>query len=375
MFRSYNIKKYFIFCWLKDINWKVVTALPGEQQLGLAGVFGGVSNSVLLVAGGSNFPNGMPWEGGEKKYWNTIYAIEKDSGRYTTRLLKDTLPEPLAYSASITTLHGIICIGGENKTGVSKNVFLMNWDAKKEAVVQQTLPSLPFAITNAALCSIGNNIFLVGGEDTMQTFSVFLKLTLNAGKLEWQNLPPLPVALSHTTVIAQSNGQEECVFVIGGRSKAVAGISNLHGVVYCYIPSKNCWVTCSELASNTSHAFLSAACGVAVDHDKIIVLGGDNGITFSKIEKLNFDILHAKDAAEKNKYNREKMELIDEHKGFDKSVWLYNTINHSWKRLSDMPYSPVTTMAIKWGNDILIPAGEIKPGTRTKSVLMGHIIY
>ena len=33
----------------------------GKPNPGVAGAFAGMSNGVLLVAGGANFPNGYPW--------------------------------------------------------------------------------------------------------------------------------------------------------------------------------------------------------------------------------------------------------------------------------------------------------------------------
>jgi N-acetylneuraminic acid mutarotase len=35
-------------------------------------------------------------------------------------------------------------------------------------------------------------------------------------------------------------------------------------------------------------------------------------------------------------------------------------------------YGQVTTTAVKWDNEIFIPGGEIKPGTRTAAITMGE---
>lgn len=43
-----------------------VDEIPGNE--GLAGVFAGVHNNVLLVAGGTAFPEEKPWEGGTKYF-------------------------------------------------------------------------------------------------------------------------------------------------------------------------------------------------------------------------------------------------------------------------------------------------------------------
>lgn len=49
------------------LDWTELPELPElPAQLGVAGPFAGVSNDALIVAGGTNFPNGAPWDGGGK---------------------------------------------------------------------------------------------------------------------------------------------------------------------------------------------------------------------------------------------------------------------------------------------------------------------
>ncbi|HPK85378.1 MAG TPA: cyclically-permuted mutarotase family protein, partial [Bacteroidales bacterium] len=46
---------------------------PGAIQPGVAGPFTGLHGNTLILAGGANFPDTMPWHGGRKKYHNEIY--------------------------------------------------------------------------------------------------------------------------------------------------------------------------------------------------------------------------------------------------------------------------------------------------------------
>ena len=46
---------------------------PGRERLG--GLFAGASGDTLLVAGGTNFLDKPPWEGGTKFWYDTIYAL------------------------------------------------------------------------------------------------------------------------------------------------------------------------------------------------------------------------------------------------------------------------------------------------------------
>ncbi len=66
---------------LNHIEWEVLPDLPAapgsEIQHGLASPFSGISNDVLLVAGGCNFPEKPVWEGGQKKYYYDAFALER----------------------------------------------------------------------------------------------------------------------------------------------------------------------------------------------------------------------------------------------------------------------------------------------------------
>src|SRR5688500_157805 len=103
------------------INWKVATGLPtanGVAHLGVAGPLTGVHNNVLIVAGGANFPEAMPWMGGAKKYHDAAYVFKKGSKGALNILQTTQLPRPLAYSANCSTPQGIVCAGGENGMGL-----------------------------------------------------------------------------------------------------------------------------------------------------------------------------------------------------------------------------------------------------------------
>jgi N-acetylneuraminic acid mutarotase len=66
-----------------SIQWETVAELPAKdglhKSLGLAGPIAGISNDVLIVAGGANFPDSMPWLGGKKKYYSDVYVLQKGS--------------------------------------------------------------------------------------------------------------------------------------------------------------------------------------------------------------------------------------------------------------------------------------------------------
>ena len=50
------------------LNWSQLPLLP--NQFGVGGPNAGVHNGALIVAGGANFPNGPPWQVGDKPKGN-----------------------------------------------------------------------------------------------------------------------------------------------------------------------------------------------------------------------------------------------------------------------------------------------------------------
>ncbi|MEO8821233.1 MAG: hypothetical protein ABI267_06865 [Ginsengibacter sp.] len=359
------------------ISWKKIAVIPfshaNENSLGFAGAINGVNNNVLIVAGGSNFPNGKPWEGGKKSYSNKIFILEKNGEDFTwNKKTKSILPEPIAYCGNTSTPSGIVYVGGENKKGLSNKCFLLKWNAEKNVIDIKPLPDLPFALTNIAVTNIANVVYAAGGDEATCSSNRFFSLDVNDENSVWKMLPSLPIALANATAIAQSGKTGEEIFIIGGRTKNASGISGLHNTVFAFSPEKQTWKKCADISDGKNTTNLSAASGVALRENEILITGGDNGKTFHRIETLIAKIAEAKSPEEKAKLTEEKNNLVIHHKGFDKNLLLYNAISNAWTKIGELPFlTHVTTTDVKWGNEIIISNGEIKPGVRTPDVMMG----
>ncbi len=119
---------------------------------------------------------------------------------------------------------------------------------------------------------------------------------------------------------------------------------------------------------------ISAATSVAVGATYLLVISGDNGQTFSQVERFNKAIAEAKSETERQTLQEQKAKLLSNHPGFLKDVLLYNTITDQWHVLDQIPsVGQVTTTAIKWKNDVYIPSGEIRAGVRTPEIWKGTI--
>lgn len=361
------------------ISWKKISSIPdagdAKTSLGLAGAINGVNNDVLIVAGGSNFPDKLPWEGGKKVYYDKIFVLEKNGYEYCwNKNVKSVLAQSIAYCGNTSTPSGIVYVGGENENGISNKCSLLTWNKKENAVDIKPLPELPVALTNIAVTNIDDVVYAVGGDEQNNSSNSFFSLDLKDKNLDWKKLPDLPVALANATVVAQNSKSVKMIFIIGGRSKTASGISDLHNTVFAFDIQKNQWKRCADISNDAHTTNLSAAGGVALGNNEILITGFDNGKIFHQIETLISKISKAKTPEEKQKLTEEKNNLSIYHKGFDKSLLLYNTDSNAWTKIGELPFpAHVTTTDVKWGNEVIVSNGEIKPGVRTPDVWLGKV--
>lgn len=359
---------------ITNVEWKKAAQLQnadGSLSLGFAGPINGISNNVLIVAGGANFQDKMPWEGGKKHYSNEIHVLEKAGDDFLwNKKAIHTLPEPIAYPGNVTTNSGIVYVGGENETGLSNKAYLLNWNAAKNEVETKSLPNFPIAITNIALTHLDNIVYAIGGDEAKQSSDLVFSLDLNVEKPEWKLLTKLPFALANSVSVIQNN----TIYVIGGRTKTPSGISDLHNTTLAFDLKKQTWENKANISDGKQTTNFSAGAGVAIGTEYILIPGGDNGTTFHKIETYLSQIANATSEEEKLKLIAEKNILNTTHKGFYNDILLYNTHKNKWSKIGELPFlAHVTTTATIWNDKIVLSNGEIKPGIRTPDVMLGTI--
>ncbi len=358
----------------EKLKWGIAGRLPadasGNPPLGVAGAVVGIHNEVMLLAGGANFPDALPWEGGKKAIYREGNILERTrDGKWEARGAF-TLKNPVAYAASCSMPKGVVFAGGEDESGPLRAVWRLEWDAAAKKVAQEALPELPLPLSNAAMANLGDKLYLAGGQSADAVSNQFLVLNLEDSKKGWQELPQLPHAVSHAVLLAQSNGTYPCLYLIGGRKANPGSTSDLYDSVFCYDPKKNIWVPMHALPRA-----LSAGTGVAAGPSYLLLFSGDAGEVFSRSEQLLVDIQQEQDTLKKEALKAERAELLRAHPGFRKEVLLYNTVTDTWATIDSIPYpGQVTTHAFRLGNDILIPSGEIKAGVRTPDIVSASII-
>ena len=153
---------------------------PGQDdQPGLEAPFSGISNEVLLVAGGCSFPGKVAREEGNKAYCDDAFALEhKAEGEYIWHS-GFRIPCRAAYGVSVTVPEGVICMGGSSDSGSLSSVFLMKWDPSSRRIITEDLPELPYAMTGMAGALVDGKIYLAGGFTDGKPANTFLCLDLS----------------------------------------------------------------------------------------------------------------------------------------------------------------------------------------------------
>ena len=387
----------------RPLEWSVLPPLP--KSIGVAGPFAGVHDDVLIIAGGANFPKGLPWEtttnglaSPPKVYHDRIFAISRNGRQYQHEPVRATLKQAAAYGVSLPHPEGVLCIGGDWKTHdknathvisqshVSRRVFVLRWDASRKTVIENTrlplpgaalenvapLPPLPEPLTEMAGVIIGEKIYLAGGSHGNGATKTFWSLDLarrkEADGLEWKKLTPWDgPARTHAIAIAQHDGSETCLFLFSGRANA-EGKWVLHHDAHKYTPSKRQWTQLRDiqLKGKTEPRCIMAGTGAPWGANHLLVIGGADGKRFLE---LTGDLPQA-----------EKLKILTTHDGFSRDVLLYNCVTDRWSLYDSFPEdrrlgsetittgSHVTTPAVRWGDAVVIPSGETSPGVRTPNV-------
>lgn len=360
------------------IDWNTAAQLKnpdGSLSLGFAGAINGIINDVLIVTGGANFQDKMPWEGGKKSYSKTIHVLDKCKDQFTwNAAVKSELVEPIAYCGSTSTDLGVVYIGGENENGLSNKAYLLTWNAAKKQVETNPLPNFPLAVANISLTHIGNVVYAVGGDEATKSSDFFASLDLSEANPEWQTLPKLPLALANAVVIAQKGKNGINIYVIGGRTKTASGISDLHNTTFVFDVKKQSWESAATISDGENSMNFSAGAGVAFGSHSLLIVGGDDGAIFHQIETFLSQIAQAESAELKAELIAKKNKLVTNHPGFYNGILLYNTLVNKWTKIGELPFLPqVTTPAVLWDKKIILSNGEIKPGIRTPNVMLGTI--
>jgi N-acetylneuraminic acid mutarotase len=312
-----------------DLNWSQLPPIPDPR--GFAGSFAGVSDGSLIVAGGTHFVNKMPWEGGTKVWHDTIHALKSPNGEWE---VIGRLPKPNGYGVSLTTKDGFILAGGGNATEHFRDVFWLGKDTK--------LPPLPKPCAFMAGCMLHDVIYVAGGIETptaTDAMNTFWALDLNKESAQWQELPPCP---GKPRILASMAAADGAVHLFGGAALNADkdGKPEREWLIdaWRFQPATG-WTKLPDLP----RVAVAAPNPAPVVGGKILIIGGDDGVN------VNF-------------------EPKSKHPGFPRDILAFDLKTQSWCKAGEVPFSLVTTNAVLWNDQLVIPGGEARPGVRSPSV-------
>ena len=352
----------------QPIVWHEAGVLPTinnkQPNIGLSGIITGIIGDQLLIGGGNNFPAGLPWEGGTKKYYNDIfvYAFKNESLIHTGSF---KLPSNVAYAAAAQLPDKIMYAGGENETGAINTVYSIQKKHGASGFEVITWPSLPEALTNAVAVATNAALYVFGGANGKGISSKVWALYFDKLTAGWKHVSDMP----QPTSFAAASLLQGQVYIMGGRCKGPDGISKIYNHVFAWDIENNTWYEKAKLPEA-----VSAATAVSTNDSSILFIAGDKSVVFSEVELLAAKITNTLDSAKKMDLTKIKNNLQKTHPGFSKDVLKYNCVSNTWGPYAQLSFTaPVTTHAFINNSKIYLPAGEIKPGIRTPKIWVGAI--
>ena len=182
---------FFSSSLLSQSQWSELPPIPDKE--GFAGLYAGISHGTLICAGGANFPEKKPWDGGIKKWYDTIYLLDEVDG--TWRIANTRLPKPIAYGVTISYENQMILIGGNDSEDYYDDVISLEYVSNK-IVIDSSFPKLPEPISNMSGSLIDGVIYISGGSKSQKGLSTnnfyLLDLKTNKKERQWKKGPTWP---------------------------------------------------------------------------------------------------------------------------------------------------------------------------------------
>ena len=300
-------------------------------------MYAGVSGDALLAAGGANFPDKKPWEGGTKAWYDTVWLLDQPEGQWRP---VGKLPSARGYGLSITIDDGLLCIGGADAELHHAECSVLSW--KEGSLHSAPMPALPQPCANMTGARLGNTILVAGGiasPTATSALSTFWALDLTHPTDGWKSLPTWPGRPRMLAIGAAAAGS----FFIAGGTDLHADEAGKPARTYLkdgfrYTPGEG-WKGIADLpegcvAPPTPSSTIASG---------FLVFGGDDGAN------VNF-------------------EPKTKHPGFPHSVLAYDSTANAWTKRGEMPFGNVTNPTTTWRGHTIVVSGEARPGVRSPAV-------
>lgn len=318
---------------------------------GVAGAFVRFSG-MPYVAGGALFPEKGPADGGKKKFYDTIWKLDRGGNAWV--VCAEKLPVPAGYGVSL----GRMWLGGENADGKLD----LQWDFSGGAEEKiRVWEKMPVALDNAA----GAAMFVGGGNangvPANKAFEYFVN-SFPGKESGWSELPDFPGTPRVQPVAGLLKTPRGDAFALVGGfyfdKETKKATVDRAGVIY--YPREKKWEMLPPLPADVSEAALVGSCAVPDHRGGMLIFGGVNAKIFKEaLENPAPDYLRHDPAW--YKFNADVLRLSFGKDGKAK-----------WEKLAVVPAtaragaSAVSQNFIKNSREIIyFICGELKPGFRS----------
>lgn len=294
---------------------------------------------VIVAAGGANFPDAPPWEGGKKKTYDDIYVFVPEEGRWKPA---GRLPEPRGYAAVVSLPEGVLVLGGENAERVFGDTLWLRWNGRE--VVVTPGPTLPAPMTSPVAVAVEATVYLAHGYAAgtpRLSAPGFWRWEANRKEADWETLPVWNGPSRGQAVMAAVEGD---LYLLSGIELALRENGKPEPRyltdAYRYRPSKGVWEPLPELP----HSVVAAPTPAPVNRgdDRFFVLGGVDGRNVGKLPR--------------------ETRVPDEILSFAPAKNRWQVEQWRW------PSPVVTAPAFRVGDEWIFVSGEIMSGVRTPEV-------
>ena len=341
----------------------------GDSVQGVAAPFAGVLGSQLVVAGGCNFPETPAAEGGQKRFYAEIFALDLSDPHGWFKL--GELPKPLAYGATVAVPEGLVCIGGTTDGKSSENgVFLLNSQNLKTSK-PQTLPPLPVGLDQHAAVYDNGTIYVAGGQSDGKPNHVVFSLDYGKNAKEWVEsfqTTDNEARLQPCLVVQNGEiGQE--LYLFGGFDPATKKCSEL-GIAW-NLKTKTSKLIPQNIGEADNSTFKIQNSSFAFVGATALPCGANNILFFGGVNKQIFE------SALQNPQPDYLTHEADWYQ-FRDSLLVYNTITGAWSsQFADKRLARAGAAVVKGSeaNTFYIINGELKPGIRSAEASKLTISY
>lgn len=320
-------------------------------EYGVSAVFAARSGDTLIMAGGCNFPTSTPLApDARKRYYQGIY--EADTASLDWRRVA-SMPEPMAYGATVAVPGGLIMIGGCNDAGSSKSV-LSFVDGELKSLLE-----LPVTFDNGAATAVGDRLYIAGGNQNGEPSCDMWMLDMSRLDKGWKKMKRMPGHARLQPVMTQSGGK---VYLWGGfapRNGKHEPTVDCDGLMYDVASDK--WSRIPAPEVNGEELFLGGGCAATLPDGRIVAAGGVNKDVF-------LDAL-------RNQAPDYLMHPVEWYK-FNGRVMVYDVSTSAWEVVAELPEAARAGASIcaDGDNTVYLIGGEIKPRVRTPRVV-SVIVY